>query len=83
MEENMKYVILGLLVLIVVLLIVLIIVLLVRKNRNNDLVEKLGKFETGITKEIGDFKFSFSKVLTGDFEKLNKLDCEVILSLAI
>ena len=68
----MEYILLGLLIFIIVLLIVLIIVLIVKKNHNEEIIEKLGKFETNITKEIGEFKFGFSKVLTGDFEKLNE-----------
>ena len=60
------YIIIGLLAIVIVLLIILI----VRKNNNSEMVEKLGKFETGITKEIGEFKFSFSRNMTNDFEKL-------------
>lgn len=63
----MEYVIIGLLVIVIVLLIVLIL----RKNNSNETLERLGRFETNITKEIGEFKFSFSKVLTNDFETLN------------
>lgn len=64
----MDYVILILLVVTIVLL----ILLLLKKNDNNDkeMIERLGKFETDITKEIGEFKFNFSKDLQGDFEKL-------------
>lgn len=64
----MDYVILILLVAIIVLL----ILLLTKKQDNNDreMIERLGKFETDITKEIGEFKFNFSKDLQGDFEKL-------------
>ena len=39
------------------------------------IIEKLGKFETDITKSIGDFKFDFSKVLTNDFEVLIQAFC--------
>ena len=63
----MEYVIIGLLVIVVVLLLVLIF----RKNNNSEMIEKLAKFETDITKEIGEFKFNFSRDLNGDFEKLN------------
>ena len=62
------YIIIGLLAIVIVLLIILI----VRKNNNSEMVEKLGKFETGITKEIGEFKFSFSRNMTNDFEKLSQ-----------
>ena len=63
-----EYIIIGLLVIAIILLIVLII----RKNNNSDMIEKLGKFETDITKEIGEFKFGFSRNLNEDFEKLSQ-----------
>lgn len=66
-----NYVIIGLLSLVVILLIVNIILTIVKKN-NNETIEKIGKFETDLTKEIGEFKFSFSRTLTSDFEKLNE-----------
>ena len=60
------YIIIGLLA---VNLICLLIFLSKNNNKNNnEMIEKLGKFETDITKSIGDFKFDFSKVLTNDFE---------------
>ena len=64
----MEYVIIGLLGVVIILL----IILLVRKNNNNDLMERLGHFEANINKEIGNFKFDFSKTLTSDFDKLNE-----------
>ncbi len=63
----MEYIIIGLLTIIIIL----IIILLARKNNNNDLLERLGNFEGRINKEIGEFKFTFSKELSNDFEKLN------------
>jgi DNA recombination protein RmuC len=36
------------------------------------MTERLGHFEANINKEIGEFKFGFSKVLTQDFELLNE-----------
>ena len=36
------------------------------------MIAKLGKFETDITKEIGDFKLDFATYLHKDFEKLNE-----------
>ena len=62
-----EYIIISLLIIIIILLIVLVL----RKNNNSDIVEKLGKFETNITKEIGEFKFNFARDLNGDFEKLS------------
>ncbi len=64
----MEYVIIGLLI----VLIILVIVSLLKKTNNNDLIERLGNFEGRINKEIGEFKFDFSKVLSNDFEKLNE-----------
>ena len=66
----MEYVIIGLLALIIILLIVLI----VRKNDDNskDMIERIGKLETGLTKDMGNFKSDFSKDLRDDFEKLNE-----------
>lgn len=61
------YIIIGLLVLICIFL----IILLLKKNNNTEMIEKLGKFETDITKEIGEFKFNFSRDLSNDFDKLS------------
>ncbi len=63
-----EYIIIGLLVIVIILL----IVLLVRRNNNNEMVERIGHFEANINKEIGEFKFTFSKDLMEDFEKLNE-----------
>ncbi|UKI28622.1 MAG: hypothetical protein L6V78_06950 [Clostridium sp.] len=53
----MEYVIIGMLALVIILLIVLI----AKKNNNEEITFRLGKFETDLTKEIGEFKYSFSK----------------------
>ena len=63
-----EYIIIGLLILVIILL----IVLLVKKNNNVELVERIGHFEAAINKEIGEFKFTFSKDLMETFEKLNE-----------
>lgn len=63
-----EYIIIGLLVLIIILLIILIF----RKNNNNDLIERIGHFEANVNKEIGEFKFTFSKDLMDTFEKLSE-----------
>ena len=60
----MEYVVLGLLIFIIVLL----IIILLKSKDDSSIVEKLGKYETTITKEIGDFKFDFSNGLRNDFE---------------
>lgn len=64
----LEYIIIGLLIIVIVLLIILIL----RKNNNGEMVERIGHFEANINKEIGDFKFSFSRNLMNDFEKLNE-----------
>ena len=64
----LEYIIIGLLVLVIILL----IILLVRRSNNTELVERIGHFEANISKEIGEFKFTFSKDLMTDFEKLNE-----------
>ncbi len=64
----MEYVILGILIFIVLLLIILI----VKGKEDNGIIERLGRFETNITKEIGDFKLNFSSDLRKDFEHLNE-----------
>lgn len=44
------------------------------KNRTetNDMIERLGRFETNIMKEIGEFKIHFSNDLRHDFNNLNE-----------
>ena len=59
----LEYIIIGLLIIVIVLLIILIL----RKNNNGEMVERIGHFEANINKEIGDFKFSFSRNLMNDF----------------
>lgn len=63
----MEYVIIVLLVIVIVFL----IVLLTKNNGSKDMIERIGRLDTSITKEIGEFKLNFSKDLRGDFELLN------------
>ena len=67
----MDYVIIGLLIVLVILVLVLIFKL--QKNTQNDRIvtEKLGQFETSLTKEMGNFKYDFSNNLKKDFNNLN------------
>lgn len=65
----MEYIVLG----ISITILVLIIVLLMKKNDNSDFLERMGRFETNVTKEIGEFKLNFSHDLKSDFENLNEL----------
>ena len=67
----MEYIILGCLGIIIILLMVLIF----RKNNKNDenIIMKLGHFETTIVKSLGDFKYEFSKDIENDFKKSNEV----------
>lgn len=68
MEETMEYIILALLI----ILILLVCILLFRRKDNSDMTERLGRFETNITREIGEFKLTFSNNLRHDFDHLNE-----------
>lgn len=72
------FIILGI---IVILLIATIILVASKKKSENDVTERLGRFETNITKEIGEFKLSFSKDLGEDFSKLNDKVEEKLLAI--
>ncbi len=63
-----EYIIIGLLALVIILL----LILLLRRNNNSEMIERIGHFEANINKEIGEFKFTFSKDLMETFEKLNE-----------
>jgi DNA recombination protein RmuC len=63
----LDYIIIGLLVVVIILLIISIF----RRNKNIELIERLGHFEANINKEIGNFKYDFSKNMHNDFEKMN------------
>ncbi len=64
----MEYIIIGLLVVVIIIL----IIIMNKGNKNDDMIERLGKYETRITKEIGNFKIDFSNNLRDDFDKLNE-----------
>lgn len=63
-----EYVIIGLLGLVIILL----LVVLLRNNGSNDLTERMGRVETNIAKDIGDFTNDFYRELRDDFDKLNE-----------
>ena len=63
----LDYIIIGLLVVTIILLIISIF----KRNKNIELIERLGHFEANINKEIGNFKYEFSKNMHNDFEKMN------------
>ena len=53
------------------IVIVLNIILLTRKNNNNDILKDIMELRRDIRREIGDFKYDFSKSLSNDFDKIN------------
>ncbi len=61
-----------LLSIIIIVLITILLIVLLRKNNNNDMVERMGKLETGLIKEFADFRSNFSRDLSKDFDKLNE-----------
>ena len=63
----MEYIIIGLLV----LLLIMVTISLFKNINESNITERLGKLETSLTKEIGDFKSDFSRTLLKDFESLN------------
>ena len=68
----MDYVLLGVGILSVVLLIILIILTIIKNHNSSDLIDRLGKLDKSLTKDIGDFKINFSKDLRTDFEVLEQ-----------
>lgn len=63
----MEYLIIGLLILIIIL-----VIFSISKNINEgNITERLGKLETNVIKELGEFKSGVSTNLNNDFEKLN------------
>lgn len=63
----MEYLIIGLLILIIIL-----VIFSISKNINEgNITERLGKLETNVIKELGEFKSGVSANLNNDFEKLN------------
>ena len=64
----MEYIIIGLLVLIVVL-----VIFSISKNINeSNITERLGKLETNMIKELGEFKDKVNNNITNDFEKVDE-----------
>ena len=69
----------GLLVLLIVLVFILIFKISKNQKSEVDMTERLGKFETSLTKEIGEFKYQFSVNLKKDFEELNdRIDARML-----
>ena len=69
----MEYIIITGLALNFALLLVVIITNKSKKNDATDVSEKLGKFSNDLTKEIGEFKYDFSRALQKDFKELNEV----------
>ena len=67
----MEYLIIGLLVVVILLQMVFFI-----KNKNTssevNIVERLGKLETGLSKDFAEFKLTLIKTLDEDFDKFNE-----------
>ncbi len=67
----MEYVIVGMLG----VLIILQVGNLFKKKNDTETVERLGKLELGMVKEIGEFKVSFANDIRKDFDTLvEKID---------
>ena len=66
---------------ILILLIAILIISIISLSKNineSHITERLGKLETNVVKEVGDFKSSFSRDLTNDFDKLtDRLDLKL------
>ena len=70
------YIIIGLLIIAIIFL----IIILSKNSNNQDMIERIGRLETNLTKEIGEFKLNFSKDLRTDFETLdNKIEYKLNL----
>ena len=65
----LEYIIIGLLI--VVLIALAVLLLRVKKYNDNNVELKITKMQTDIVKEIGDFKYDFTKALTNDFQEMN------------
>ncbi len=65
----MEIVLLGV---VVVFNLFVLLSLYLKKNNSNDMIEKMGKLETTMVKEFGEFRNNFSRDLNSDFEKLNE-----------
>lgn len=61
-----------LIIILLVILIILVTILLFKRSENNDITERLGRFEVNIIKEMNSSKEAFSRNLTSDFDKLNQ-----------
>lgn len=65
----MEYLIIGLLIVIIILLIVL---LLTKRINESTIVERIGKLEVSLTKDMGEFQNNLSRDINKDFNSLNE-----------
>ncbi len=68
----MEYIFLGLLIFVLILLIVLLVLMFKKNIDESHITERLGKVESSLIKEIGEFKLKFSNDLNKDFVNLNE-----------
>ncbi|NLA33063.1 MAG: DNA recombination protein RmuC [Mollicutes bacterium] len=81
----MEYVIIGLLVLVIVILLFLVF----KKSGESNIIEKIGKLEMGINKDISDFRYGMSTDNRKEFDalverldrKLNQIDEKINIRL--
>jgi len=64
----MEYVIIGILIVIIVL----IVILLFKGINESHIIEKIGKIETNVVKELGEFKSGLEKNINEEFTKQNE-----------
>ena len=55
----------------IVIILLIVVILRTKRSNNNDIVERLGKLETNLTKDILEFKYGLSKDISSDFKVLN------------
>ncbi len=66
----MEYIIISLLIFNLIILIISLILIL-KSNGKNETTERIGRLETNLIKEIGDFKLNFTNDLRKDFDNMN------------
>lgn len=67
----MEYAILGLLIVVIIIL----IIILLKNNGENNIIERIGRVETNVNKEVSDFKYDIINDNKKDFDQLiEKID---------
>jgi len=67
----MEYIIIGLLLVLIILVFFVILKVEKKSRKDGNFSEKVTNLELKLTKELGDFKYDFSRNLKNDFESLN------------